>query len=136
VRRSQIITAIRDLDFDYSLSKLSEEDYRRTRAELVDEGSRVLRALDGVAPGAPRAKAPAAAPAGDDALEAAIAARRKQSAAQPAPDDALEAAIAARRKSPSARGQVACPQCGRSAHPDEAFCPRCGARISPEKVVA
>jgi hypothetical protein len=151
VRHQQIVTALRDLDFDYSLSKLSEDDYRRTRAELVTEGAAVLRALDGVPTSAPRPKAPAApasdaaleaaiaarrkqktaapaAPANDAALEAAIAARRKRKAAPPPPaDDALEAAIAARRKSKSAPA-------ARSAGPNgSATCPKCGRAAGPDE---
>lgn len=133
--RDQVLRALRDLDFDYSLGKLLQEDYAPLRAELVSRGAEALKKLDALA----KAPQPAQPPAvSDQAIEAAIAARRQgrspgvgQAPQPPAvPDEAIETAIAARRQSrPNATGQ-ACPRCGAAVQPDDRFCPRCGAALA------
>lgn len=124
--RDQVLTALRDLDFDYSLGKLREDDYALLRADLVRRGAEALKQLDATG----RASQPAAA---DEAIEKAIAARRQaraKPAGQPLPvaasDEAIEQAIAARRQSRSKAAGAACPHCGATVRPDDRFCPRCG----------
>lgn len=111
-RHRQIVMALRDLDFDHDLSKVTDEDYAVARAQLVAEGAQVLRALDA-------APAPMPPTSGGD-LELEIAARRKRKA---------EARAAAPAESD-------CPQCGRPSTPDDVFCPRCGTRLPKKKVSA
>lgn len=41
-----ILTAIRDLDFDWQTGKLAEEDYRAQREALVQQGVELLKAID------------------------------------------------------------------------------------------
>ena len=41
-----ILTAIRDLDFDYQTGKFSEEDYRAQRERLVQRGVQLLKRID------------------------------------------------------------------------------------------
>src|ERR1700690_2687216 len=44
--RDRIITALQELDFDFKLGKIPEEDYPVQRAELLQTGAGVLKKLD------------------------------------------------------------------------------------------
>lgn len=44
--RDAVLTALRDLDFDYSTGKITAEDHAAHRAALVHRGAEALRALD------------------------------------------------------------------------------------------
>lgn len=65
--RDAVLTALRDLDFDYSTGKITAEDHGAQRAALVQRGVQVLRALDTQSPIDPT----------DADIERAIAERRK-----------------------------------------------------------
>lgn len=137
--REQVLDALRDLDFDHAMGKITTDDYTPQRERLVQRGVALLQQLDalGVVP------APANGTGGvlEAEMERAIAARRQRGAgAQPAPEaeEQIEAAIAARRKSPvaahvappaQAASGPACPKCGTAARADDRFCGRCGAAL-------
>jgi hypothetical protein len=144
--RDRILGALRELDFDYALGKIPEEDYPAQRSLLVQNGANVLRSLDALQPD----------PSVDDVeerLEAAIAARRADvglsaSSAQPlpsnggasattgrgvsvalaAPDDDLEALLAKRRRVRQDKAAGFCPRCGAPLQKSDRFCPRCGSK--------
>jgi len=137
-QREQVLTQLRDLDFDHSMSKINDVDYAAQRAQLVAQGVALLKQLDalGVPPDADMAIVPGSAA---DAIEAAVARRR----GQPAPDAAasveaaIEARVAERRASqpapaarPAAADRVFCGQCGTPAQPGDRFCARCGAALA------
>ena len=46
VEHETILTAIRDLDFDYQTGKFSQEDYRAQRESLVQRGVQLLKRID------------------------------------------------------------------------------------------
>jgi hypothetical protein len=110
--RDQLLVALRDLDFDYSLGKLIEEDYTPLRADLVRQGAEVMKQLDAVgqAPQSPQPPGAARPPAA-------------------ASDSDIEQAIAARRQSRPKETRAACPRCGAPTQPADDFCPRCGAAL-------
>ena len=104
-RKDAVMMAIKELEFDYYVGKLSEEDYHLYDARLRRQAVGLLQQIEQVAPQS----------AGiEDALEAEIARRRRvaeptpaqrQAAAQsagsgaaPGSGDALEAEIARRRR--------------------------------------
>lgn len=74
-QRDMVLTALRDLDFDFSTGKITAEDYHPQRAALVQDGVKLLKQLDALAPAQPQAPAPASADL-EAQLEAAISARR------------------------------------------------------------
>jgi hypothetical protein len=140
--RDRILNALQELDFDYALGKIPEEDYPIQRAALVQRGAQVLRQLDEYTQ----------QPASQDQearLEAAIAARRLD-AARPVSagsdgrqealasqgtlvaeaDDDLEAILAARRRDRQDRSGGFCPACGRSVQKSDRFCPKCGQSLA------
>ncbi len=116
-QREGILRALQELDFDYTLGKIPEEEYPLQRKALLARGAEVLRQLDALQPQQP--------PDTDaqDRLEAAIAAR-KQALADV--DDPLEAAIAARRRARQDKAAGFCTQCGAPLQRSDRFCPRCG----------
>ncbi len=143
--RDRIIMALQELDFDYALQKIPEDDYPAQRASLLARGSEILRQLDELAP------EPTAGDA-EERIEIAIAAQRadlsrsyqSSQAANPAFtagggaavvvagngfDDDLEAQIAARRRAREEKASGFCPQCGGPVHKPDKFCPRCGATL-------
>lgn len=51
-RKEAIYENLRDLQFEYRVGKLSDEDYQRTKAELQSELATVLAGIDGMKSGA------------------------------------------------------------------------------------
>jgi hypothetical protein len=48
-RKEQIYTAIRDIELDYRMGKLSEEDYGALREQYKNEAILVMKKIDGMA---------------------------------------------------------------------------------------
>jgi hypothetical protein len=138
--RDRLINALQELDFDFALGKIPEEDYPQHREQLVKKGAAVLRMLDAFHP------APVSDPI-EDRLEAAIAARREETAGSvPAaagngrthgrtasvvvatPDDHLEVMLANRRRDRQDKAVGFCPKCGGSLQKSDLFCPKCGTK--------
>ena len=127
--RDRIVNALQELDFDYKLSKIPEEDYPVQRAELLAKGTQILKQLDALLPASGDKKTDAAA----DRIEAAIAARRADLSASPAvarDDDDVEALIASRRKNRKEKSGGFCPRCGKPILVSDRFCPHCGKSIN------
>lgn len=139
--RDRLLTALQELDFDYTLGKIPEEDYPAQRAVMVQRGVEILRRLDEL-----QAEAH---PEDDEArLDAAIAARRAETAAvalpvgngsgvrvKPAPlavgqDDDLEALLANRRRDRKEKAGGFCPACGKPVQKSDRFCPKCGQPVA------
>ena len=131
--RDRVINSLQELDFDFKLGKIPDEDYPVQRAHLLQKGADILRKIDGLAP-----LSPARRELGDDGqdtearLEKAIAARRADgSTARPeASDDDLESMIAARRRGRKDRSAGFCPKCGKPVMVTDRFCPSCGKSLS------
>ena len=51
--RERLLNALQELDFDFQLGKIPEEDYPEQRADLLRKGSDVLKRLDILAPSRP-----------------------------------------------------------------------------------
>lgn len=102
-RETAALDELRDLEFDYRLGKLSEEDYRELHAQLVRRAVAGLKVLD-----AARAAEAAREQALDDLIERKLAERRQMR---------RQAAVNGRRK---------CPACGKSVAPEDRFCAKCG----------
>lgn len=61
-RRARIYEGLRDLQFEYRVGKLSEEDYQRTKGDLQNQLAGTLSEIDKLTPQAAKA-APVAKPA-------------------------------------------------------------------------
>jgi hypothetical protein len=160
-RRDAVYAQIRELDMDHATGKMNDEDYQRSRGDLVAQAAAILKQIDGVlaAPIVPASTAMATLPAADDVealiaarrktaksapsqsagddVEAAIAARRKVSTPSPAADD-VEALIATRRKVKAApatddvEALIAARRKSAMPAPIQTTCPTCGKAITPD----
>jgi zinc ribbon protein len=107
--RSLAVQALKELDFDRQMSKLSERDYAALRAPLE---ARALAAMS--------------------EIERVRLAHAADAERRPAPPPAPHAVPAARTA-----GKVRyCPQCGRRLRTDANFCIECGAAVSPLRGLA
>ncbi|NLG72392.1 MAG: zinc ribbon domain-containing protein [Chloroflexi bacterium] len=137
--RDRLLGALQELDFDYALGKIPEEDYPAQRAQLLQRGAEILRSLDRLQPDKVSEDAEAR-------LEAAVAARRADAgtavpgkhseharpralAADASPDDDIEVLLANRRRARQAKAAGFCPQCGGPVQKSDRFCPRCGSKV-------
>lgn len=115
--REALLVALRDLDFDHAVGKITTEDYTPQRAQLAAQAVAVLKQMDalGLSPATETVEAQ---------IERAVASRRA-AAAPPTADAQMEAAIAARRQTAPAGGAV-CAHCHTPAGADDRFCAKCG----------
>lgn len=120
--RDRVINSLQELDFDYKLGKIPEEDYPAQRTGLLQRGAEILKQIDLLAP------QPASAQDTEARLERAIAARRADAstAIVEIPDEEIEAMISARRKGRKDKSAGFCPRCGKSVMVTDRFCPSCG----------
>lgn len=131
--RDRVINSLQELDFDFKLGKVPEEDYPVQRASLVQKGADILRKIDALAPTLPYGN-----DAGNDGqdtearLERAIAARRADSAVTQAAvtDEDLEVLISSRRKGRTNKSAGFCPRCGKPVMVTDRFCPSCGKSLT------
>lgn len=124
--RDRVINSLQELDFDFKLGKIPEEDYPLQRSTLLQKGADILRQIDDLAP------QPASAQDADARIEKAIAARRADaSVVKPElNDDDVESMVAARRKAHKEKSSGFCPKCGKPVVVSDRFCPSCGKSLS------
>jgi hypothetical protein len=124
--RDRVINALQELDFDFRLGKIPEDDYPTQRASLLQKGADILRKIDTLAPQA------ASAQDTEARLERAIAARRADASnAKPdVSDDDLESMISSRRKGRTNKSAGFCPKCGKPVMVTDRFCPSCGKSLA------
>ena len=119
-RRTTMYDNIRDLDFEYAMGKLTAEDYRQTRAEMVREAAGVLEELEAVAPDEVL----------DRWIEQEVAARRQQGGVEGVSCPSCGKDSAARAKFCDHCGVAlvarACPSCGAGLRAEARFCSDCG----------
>jgi hypothetical protein len=99
-----VILALRDLDFDYRASKISEEDYGNLRTALLVRAATSLQIIDETS---------------DARLEKLIQARRKK---QSSPSDSAQM-----QNIPS--GNLSCAKCQSPLAVDANFCMKCGTPV-------
>ncbi len=112
--REAVLSAIRDLDFDFKTGKVSEEDYQPLRAQLMAEAAQYIEAETKE----------------DEQLEEMIRARR---VTQTLRCEHCEAPIQAGQrfcsKCGSAINNELCPSCGKKIQAGDLFCASCGNKI-------
>jgi NMD protein affecting ribosome stability and mRNA decay len=124
--RDRVVNSLQELDFDFKLGKIPEEDYPTQRASLLQRGADILRKIDSLTPPSPIGRRNGQDT--EERLEKAIAARRVDTSATAAEvsDDDLEALISARRKGRTNKSAGFCPRCGKPVMVTDRFCPACG----------
>jgi hypothetical protein len=131
-QKRAVLRALKDLEFEHSVGKISEEDYQALKAKYRAEGKRLIRLIDEDAQ--PRRQK----------IEALVAERlvREGLAERPAPAPyrAPEPGKKKLGKKKSKPAPVAeeidtrptCASCGTRNDPDAVFCKKCGARQRDE----
>ncbi len=129
VQRDATYSAIKDLENDHAMGKLSDADYRSLRVKYESKAVTVLQELDGLASSRPNGRA-----LSDEAIEEEIGRLRRagktastkcsKCGTPHAPEDVFCA------KCGGALRGVRCPTCGRRAAPGDQFCGKCGAVIT------
>ncbi len=135
-QRNALYDAIRDLDFDFQLGKLSQSDYQSLRDQYKARAATMLQQIDA-----------ATARVGSDgagaAIEQEVARLRQRKTAEP---DAIEQEVAQLRHKPAGgdaveqevarlRGQRKagtkgyCPKCGHPYVSGDRFCAKCGNKL-------
>lgn len=111
--QDRVLSSLQELDFDYKLAKIPEEDYPIQRNSLLQRGADLLRRID--------------------ALQETHSLQQKNSKPAKKPrvkdvltDEALESIIAARRTSFKGSFDGFCPKCGKPVMASDRFCPSCG----------
>lgn len=127
--KERLLSALQELDFDYSLGKIPANDYPEQRQVLLAETVQVMKQLDALNQ---------RETSGDEVeqVEQALAGRvavRHPVMTDAAPDDELEALIAARRRDRMEKAAGFCPQCGKPVQQSDRFCPKCGAALHREE---
>lgn len=110
--RERLLNALQELDFDFQLGKIPEDDYPGQRASLLQKGAEVLKKLDALGASRPAAQRAAAA--------------AEATPADALTDDEIESMLAARRKARKTRSAGFCPRCGKPILATDQFCPSCG----------
>lgn len=141
--RDRILTALQELDFDYALGKVPEDEYPIQRTALLKNGADVLRKLENIKLVRTPAKFAQEGPADtmESKIEAAVLARRadavKAGGPQPAKafsstnggvkkKDEIEDLIASRKRERKESSAGFCPGCGKPVQKSDKFCSRCG----------
>ena len=124
--RDRVIYSLQELDFDFKLGKIPEEDYPLQRSSLLQKGADILRQIDTLAPQV------TSTPDTEARLERAIAARRADAsvAKVAVSDDDLESMISSRRRGRTNKSAGFCPKCGKPVMVTDRFCPSCGKSLS------
>jgi hypothetical protein len=121
--RERTLSALQELDFDYKLGKVPDEDYPIQRTNLLQKGAEVLKRIDELTPQkAGRDK--------DVDIERAVASRRRKTTAGATTDDDIESMVLQRRKGRLTKAAGFCPKCGKAVMASDKFCPACGKILS------
>lgn len=101
--RDRVLTALQELDFDYSMGKVPQEEYPSQRAELLKSGALILKRLETLAEGSGAAgSADNQAGAGEDGDSI---------------EDRIEAAVRARRADAARSAAAGTPEAGQTVQP-------------------
>jgi hypothetical protein len=103
-QRDAMYSAIKDLESDHAMDKLSDADYKSLRAKYESKAVAILQELDN-------------------------AVGAKPSARSARDDDAVEREIARLRRGAATNGALKCSKCGTAHAADDVFCAKCGASL-------
>jgi hypothetical protein len=132
--QDRILDALMELDLDFSMGKIPEEDYPHQRGMLLKKGSDVLRRLEQFQ----GQKAAQSTRKTHDRLESWVAQEASTDPAPAAanssrrddPEDELEMLIASRRRNRQEKSAGFCPKCGGPLQMSDLFCPKCGEKLN------
>lgn len=115
--RTAVLSALRDLDFDYKIGKVSDEDYVATREQLLVEAAHYIEQRDEK----------------EDQLEAMIQKRRTSKGENCAECGAhMDVGQRFCSKCGAQADHVDCPSCGKEVRAGDLFCSSCGTQLTVE----
>ncbi len=123
-RKESLLSAIKDIEFDYGLGKLSKEDFEDLNLRYKHEAAHVLKKMDEVAKGRDEVVI-------EDDLEREIReARRKRYSVYE--DEEIEKEILRAREASwrGESGQLQCLACGNAHGAEDLFCSKCGQKLN------
>jgi len=109
--RERVLSSLQELDFDFKLGKIPDEDYPVQRTSLLQKGADILRKMDALTIAMPRMEKKNG---------------RKASSEAGVSDTDLENMISQRRSSQKKTFDGFCPRCGKPVMSEDQFCPSCG----------
>jgi len=120
--RDRLILALQELEFDYQLGKIPDEDYPGQRNYLLQKGVQVIKKLDEIG---------GVQHEGDQEARIVSVIRERQSVEKKqsgriVKDADIEAMIASRRRMKATTPDSFCTQCGNPISNTDKFCSRCG----------
>jgi hypothetical protein len=119
-RKDTILKAIKDLEFDYRVGKVSQGDYQRLDQRLRRQAIGLMQQIEKVEP---------AGASLDEQLESLIAQFRQTSSASGVPVNGnVSTAVPTATTTPQATRF--CTQCGKPVEPGHKFCAYCGTPIA------
>ena len=116
-QKENLYAAIKDIEFDYGLGKLSKEDFDELNSKYKSEAASILKHIDGI-------EKEGGVKNLDDELEQEILSQRKSSRTL---DVDIESEISAFRASSSNKPN--CASCGAEYESEDLFCSKCGAKL-------
>jgi hypothetical protein len=111
--QERVLSSLQELDFDYKLGKIPEQEYPIQRKSLLEKGADVLRKIDTLQELYSVQR--------DDGKSA-----KKSQKKSKLTDEALESMISARRSQHNNTFDGFCPKCGKPVMAGDRFCPSCG----------
>jgi hypothetical protein len=138
-RKRAVLRALKDLDYERSVGKISEEDYADLAARYRAEAKALLRSLDaGLAPMRKTAEKKLVARLKAEGIS--VEPRGAEPATVPTPPAEDESPSVEPNAGPSAEVAAEapeelagpCPKCGTTNDADATFCKRCGGRLAVE----
>lgn len=120
-RKDALLTAIKDIEFDYGLGKLSREDYEELHGKYRAEAAGILKDMDSLGSGADDG--------GCEDIEGEILAERGRFVS-PYDDEELEKEILRAREAAWNDGpERYCTKCGSGSGAEDLYCSKCGAKL-------
>lgn len=107
--KENLLTLLRELDFDYSLGKIPEDDYPLQRVELVKRSALVMEELDALM-----------------ATSSKFNTTQGKHAGKAFTDEEIENLISIRRSKRAEQTRGFCPKCGKAIFRSDKYCPGCG----------
>lgn len=137
-RREAVYSAIKELDFEYQLGNLSQDDYQDLRNQYRQKAASVLKEMDEISEVTPQS--PDDRPTREDEIEEVVRSLRAKGGQKPARSKA-KARFCPQCGAPAGQADHFCASCGSSLtracggcgaglEPGDSFCPVCGARAA------
>lgn len=131
-KRAVLINALREVEFEYETSKVTEKDYKAFRARYERQAVAVMRELDAIHGGR----------GWEERIEEEIRERLGMppeeaepdvSAPEPVEQEQAEEPVEADGEE---MAELVCAKCGAELEPDDKFCGQCGATVSAKEATA